>query len=201
MNFFRLYVGRQSGKVRHVMEQDTPFDVAGITEGEGGEELDVVDVGFVVRHTWTVHAPGEAVHGKRCAAAHHIWTRIGHHEMAHSLTLEQARDVLRGHPEMPKVHDSPCSIEGMRERIRRRGVKSIPAAVRVWLTATQPPHVVDSLGIAAGVPLSAIKAAVRLHLAHDPHRADFTANLEREIQKRSDADAARRLAARNVLQE
>lgn len=198
MNFVRIFVGRTSGLVRWVAEQSVPFGKSLVTEsGPQAEVLDVHDVGFVVKHdAWTVHAPGEENHGDETNPSYHIWTRIGHHDPDKGMSLAQALDVLRAHPEMPKFYETPCTFDGIAESIRAKGSKAIPGVVRGWLATILPDHHVNALGLGR-IPFSVLKAAARLHAGADPHHGDMSTRLERVVQRQSDNHAARRLARRS----
>lgn len=186
MSFFRVFIGKKSGTVRHVIEEMMLFSERGARAmewGEDSEELEEVHIGFVLHHDWTEHAREGG--GDQCSPAHHFWTRIG------GLTLEQAQDVIRSHPDMPKVHETPCTLGKLREHVRTKGVKSLPAVVRTWLTHTLPPHEIEALGVWRGIPLSALKAVDSIRVKRDPHGGSVRMNLERIAHERTNERLSR----------
>ena len=99
------------------------------------------------------------------------------------------------------VHATPCTLPGLRERVRQHGPQVIGARVRAWLAAVLPAHVSAELAIARGIPISAIKASEALRIRRDPLAGSRMEILERVAQERSDLDARRRLIKRQSIGE
>lgn len=174
MTFVRVFIGRTSNEVRHVIEQSVPFEGAGAaTIRDGAEELEPVDLGFVEPYDW------QDAGGRQCSPSRHILERIEHPDPA----------VRRA---MPTIHESPVTLEAIKQRLRERGPRGIPMKVRAWLANVLAPDRVAAMGIARGLPMSAIKAAEAWRNRIDPVAGSRMLVIERAIQARAD----RMLAAR-----
>jgi hypothetical protein len=190
--FVRLYIGRNSGEIRHVVEQDTPFIGAGPALHDSVEPLEAVDLGFAEEHPWT------KPDGEPCPASMHFWRRLGH------MKLDRAREELaRGTgATFPRVHDCPCSEEGIAARLRAKGPAGLPVKARAWLANVMNPEKVAAWGIARGIPLSAIKAAEAARVRRDPASGSRVHLIERRVhvfaasQAKSRAKRARKAQAR-----
>lgn len=181
MSFIRVFIGRTSNTVRHVIEQDVPFPGEGPMLKASDEELDAVDLGFVDQHDW------RDLEGRACSPAQHFFLRLE-----------------RDHEDLPKIHDCPCSIEGIKARLRAQGPEGVPIKARAWLANILPADQVAALGIGRGIPLSAIKAAEALRNRKDPGSGSKLPYLERigvrhqEQRQRASARARARVAAVNA---
>lgn len=174
MSFVRVFIGRSSNIVRHVIEQSVPFEGKGAAMiKDTGEELEVVDLGFAEPHDW------KDVAGRPCSPSRHIFERLEHPDPA----------VRR---DMPTIHESPVTVEGIQQRLRERGPAGIPVKVRAWLANVMAPERVQAMGIARGLPLSALKGAEAWRNRVDPAAGSRMLVIERAIQARAD----RMLAAR-----
>ena len=199
MKFFRVYVGKKSGVVRHVVEQNRPFEMETIPSWSG-EDLEVHDLGAVVAHDWTEHAPGKSTHGKATNPSNHVWTRIGHDDVKKSLTFEQARDVLRAHPEMPEFQATPCTYAGLDAHLRARGPRAIPEDVRTWLTLIKPAQWLQRYGIRRA-SVTALRRMALTHSRQDPQGHDLSTVLARMANERRQMHVNRRLEAKRAADE
>lgn len=173
MSFVRVFIGRTSNAVRHVAEQDVPFAGAGHVVSDSKEPLDAIDLGFVEHRDWI------DLEGNPTCAAHHIFLRLE-----------------KNHAGMPSIHDCPCTIGGIKQRLREQGPAGIPTKARAWLAAVLPEDQVRALGIGDGIPLSVLAAAEALRQRRDPNGGDRLMVLQRRIQQRSDARSAKALSQR-----
>lgn len=191
MTFVRAFIGKTSNQVRHVLEQDVPFTTGGLVRA-GDEELEVVDLGFAEDHDW------RDLEGRPAAPAQHIFLRMRDKPAAEALAVREG---------LPMFHDCPCSLEGIKARLRARGVPGIPVKVRAWLAAVLSPDQVAALGVGRGLPIAALKAAEALRNRKDPHGGSRMLRLEREAQRNSDGRSRAALrrrqqaAARNKVEE
>lgn len=179
MSFFQLHINKASGLVSHVTEERM-ISERGVHITDSAGDLQVLDAGFVLDHEWTTSE------GEPTTPAHHVWLRLSHQGQP-ALTFQQAIDVLRGHPEMPKIHACPCTLEGVRAHVRAKGHNVLPAVVRAWLTHTLPPDDIEALGVWRGIPVSALKAVDWIRCKRDARAGSVRVNLERIVQERIDA--------------
>lgn len=189
MRFVRVYLAARdypaltppisAGDVLGVLEQETPFEHATLTLD--GIELDVLDWGAVA--DFEPRTPS----GERCSPAHHIRKRLGQ------------RGAVR--PEfaaaMPTRYDCPASLEGIKAKLRAGGPTSIPSPVRAWLVTMLPRDTVNAMGIARGIPISALRAVSAARARRDPNAGSSLFVMERTVQGRIDEQIARRAASRS----
>lgn len=163
MRFVRVTVSHTRNRVVAVMEQDTPFLTGGHATLDG-EECETYDLGVVEDQEWT-DAQGQPV-------------RMTAHLLEH---LES------GAAGIEKLHDCPCTLEGIREHLRARGPAGIPVKVRAWLATVLPDHEVRALGIAAGIPIAALKACEAIRTKRDPAGGSRQAHFERIAERQHTA--------------
>jgi hypothetical protein len=174
MTFVRAFIGKTSNKVRHVIEQDVPFTTGG-TIRCSDEELEVQDLGFADEHDW------KDLEGNPTSPSRHIFLR-----------LERGDET-----DMPTFHDCPCTMEGIKARLREQGAAGIPVTARAWLANILPPDQVDALGIGTGISIAARLAAEARRNRRDPNGGSRIEVLQRIAQRQSDARSAAALAKRN----
>lgn len=143
--FVRVFIGRTTNQVHHVVEQDVPFENAGRSIRDSHQELDAVDLGFVEHHDW------RDLEGAPCTPSMHIFLRLE-----------------KDHSDMPEIHDCPCTMNGIEARLRAQGPSAIPVKARAWLANILPPEKVTAWGIGRGLPISAMKAAEAIRNKRDP---------------------------------
>lgn len=197
MIFVRVAVNLERNEVIGVITEDVPHDAAAISTP--GEACEMIDLGVVDDHEW------KTLEGAPCSAAAHIRERLQaarvkpgdlrEKRAAPELHVE-GLNGLAAIAEVRAIQDAPCTLEGLRSRLREKGVAGVPVTVRAWLANVLPPHHVDALGIGRALPISAMKAAEALRNRRDPHGGSRMAVLERIAQKQSDAVSAARLRAR-----
>ena len=173
MKFVRVMVSHTQNRVVAVMVQDAPFDRARMTIE--GEECETYDLGAVQDQSWTT------LDGKQCAPCRHILERLE----TEALVVERIVDV-------------PCTLEGIRARVRARGPTGLPVTVRAWLAATLPEDEVRALGIARGIPVSALKAVEAARSTGDPQGGARQAFYERLAHQQAVRRAASALAKRTA---
>lgn len=171
MRFVRVTVSHTQNKVVGVAVQDLPF----FSEHAGkwhcdGEECETYDLGCVEDQEWLDE------NGQPCTPCRHIMHRL------------ETDD-----PMIAKIHDVPCTLEGIKQRLREKGLAGVHVKVRAWLANVLPPHHVDAMGIGRNLPISAMKAAEALRNKRDPHGGSRMLVLERQAQQRSDARSRARL--------
>jgi hypothetical protein len=174
MRFVRITYGKTTGRVVAVFEQDTPFTSGGYAI-DHGEECETVDLGVAEEQAWT------DLDGRACRPTLHILQR-----------LEAAF-----HHGVETVHDCPCTLEGIRSRLRAKGTAGIPVKVRAWLANTLPEEHAAAFGVARGLPISAMRAAEALRNRRDPLGGSRATHLEAIAQRQANAHAAARLRKRN----
>lgn len=194
MRFVRASVSHTTNRVVGVVEQDTPFTSAeaGVVT-IAGEECETTDLGVVEDQKWTDRD------GKPCGLTQHILERLE-----------------SGDAGIQRLHDVPCTLDGIRARLRERGPAGIPVRVRAWLATVLPSDQVDALGIARGLPISALKACEAIRTRRDPHGGSRMAyfelvaqcqhetrraKIERGIRRRTEKEAAIATAAAQAWQE
>lgn len=181
MRFFRMTVSHTQGSVVAICEQDTPFETGGIVLIEG-EDCETFDLGFVAtEHSW------QRLDGTPCRPAEHFLVRLMN-------PTPEARESL------PEIVDVPCTLHGIKQRMREKGPRALPLKIRAWLAVVLPEDRARELAL-PGVPIAALKALEQLRNKRDPHSGSRMNVLERIVQQRSDYDArvrhARRLAVTN----
>jgi hypothetical protein len=170
--FIRALIGKTSNKVRHVQAQSVPFRSAAPIF-DSSEELEVVEVGYAEEHDW------KDLEGKPASAAKHVFLRLEN-----------------DHEDMPTIHDCPCTLEGIKARLREKGPAGIPIKARAWLANILPPAHVDATGIGRGIPISARKAAEATRNRQDPTGGSRMPQLERIAQAQADSHARGMMKAR-----
>lgn len=171
MRFARYWVSDSTGEILAVLEQEMPFDDA--TElcpcnPDGSPHpVTAFDLGLV-EHFEPVGLQGEPVN---CAG--HLFQRLDH---------ERGRGA-RAKPgtALPPIVDCPATLGGIRERVRQRGPGGLPAKARAWLTLMLPPADVAALGIARGLPVSALKALDAMRSGRDKSAPSKGTVLERRV--------------------
>lgn len=195
MSFVRAFIGRDSGEVQHVMESSVPFPNDGPPpphmlndRGEPtGEELVAVDFG------WMEPPQGDytTLEGRPCSPARHVFDRVKGRPAPNP-------DELQAHG-LPRFHDCPCSLNGIRARLRAGGPQAIPATPRAMLANVLPPDQVAAMGIDRDLPLSALRAAETLRNRRDPNGGSRYAVLERQIDELATARKARWMHVRETI--
>lgn len=213
MRFVRIYTRSDTGEVTGVCEQETPFNPrAGISSSE---EVEMHELGLVEDFD-----PKCAITGARCSPARHLHQRIERAPSAiQAIAAARARSPnadlpidptatalseFRVKPEQahdfPEVMDIPTTLDGIKQRLRVKGPQSVSPKARAWLTLMLPPHEVEAMGIARGVPIAAVKASESLRTRRDINGGSRQAFLERAAQVQHEArrrkierDAQRRL--------
>jgi hypothetical protein len=188
VRFVRVTVSHTQNRVVAVMEQDTPFRSGGRCL-VAGEECETFDLGVVEDQPWALPD------GTPCSVTRHLLERLESES-----------------PDVRCIHDVPCTLEGIRARLRERGPTGIPVKVRAWLATVLPEPEVRAMGIAAGIPIAALKACEAIRARRDPSggsRAEYferiaqrqhetrRVKIERDIRRRSD----RELAASQAFEE
>lgn len=184
MRFVRILMSSARAEPMAAMVQDTPFDRACVTFDVPCETF---DLGIVDETKWV------SIDGTPCSAAQYFVQRVEKHPLADT------------HPDAPKIRikpefagdvncapGAPCTVAGIKQRLRERGPSGLPANVRAWLTAILPDDQVRALGIASGVPISTLIAAEMLRERRDPSGGSRVYVLQRKAQHRADAALARR---------
>jgi hypothetical protein len=174
MRFVRVTYGKTSGQVYAVFEQDTPFTSGGSARPDG-EECETVDLGLVEEQAWT------DLDGGPCGPTLHILRRI----------------EAGFHHGVERVHDCPCTLDGIRARLRAKGPAGIPVKARAWLANILREDHAAAMGIGRGLPVSALKAAEALRNRRDPMGGSRMVYLEAIAQRQADAHAGARLRKRN----
>lgn len=199
MIFVRLAVNTQTGEVIGAMSQDVPFETGSVAIA--GASCEMLDLGVVEDHEWTSHERlGEPasvnrhlverlraggvkrvdIREKRASAALHVEGLYGLAEVAAVLTIQ----------------DVPCTMKGLKQRLREKGPDGIPVNVRAWLANVLPCEQCEAMGLARRLPISAMKAAEALRNRRDPAGGSRMHVLERAAQAQSDGHAAARLRAK-----
>lgn len=169
-----------------MLEQETPFDGGDlIARNADGTVIPTVahDLGLVEDFSPTT------LTGETCSPAHHLYQRTLHRDGAGN---------LRWHPDAASqvVLDCPATVEGIKQRLRERGLEGIPAKARAWLTLMLPPEQSRGLGIDGGISVAVLKSMDGIRTRRDPNAGSKLVPLLREAQTRSDRDAQIRLQAR-----
>lgn len=189
MRFARYWCHRDTGEVLAVLEQETPF--------EGGEIIARLPDGTIVPvASYDLGLVEDFVpttlEGESCSPAQHLYQRVLHRDDLGTLHVHPGETL-------PEMHDCPATAEGIRQRLRERGLQGLPAKGRAWLAFMLPPREVEALGVASGIPLSVFKALDTMRSRRDAQYGSRREILERMAQERSDRDAevrhSRRLAA------
>lgn len=196
MIFVRVTISHTTGRVLAVFSQDTPYTQGGEALIEG-EDCETLDLGVVDDGPWT------DANGDPCALGEYVLARLQKKsKAAEPQKLKAATaDEFAELAELPRVMDSPCTVRGIKQRLRERGPAGLPVTVRAWLANVLPPDEVQAMGIARGIPLSAIKSAERLRNKRDPSGGSRLFALERKTQQRADALASTRLRHRKHREE
>lgn len=186
MRFVRAYTRRADGALIAVMEQETPFEPQqGMEASEG--ELDVHDVGLAEDFE-----PIDPETEQPCSPARHLYARMERAPSAEPARGFRARPGLT----LPPMLDCPCTLDGLRQRVRERGPAGLPAKARAWLALMLPPAESEALGVGHGIPISALRALDAQRQRRDPVAGSRMFVLERAAQERSDRHAASHLKAR-----
>jgi hypothetical protein len=156
MRFVRVTVSHTQNRVVGVSTLDVPFNdehhgaVRVFNEAAGVlvyEECEVIDLGVVEDEIdW------RTVAGEPCSMAQYLLERLE-----------------SGNHEVTKIHDCPCTLPGIVDRLRAKGLGGIPIKVRAWLANVLPEDRVAAIGIARGLPIAALRAAEALRNRRDPH--------------------------------
>lgn len=191
MSFVRAFVGRTSNQVQHIIESEIPFKGPGgvirVVNEKGepvGEELESRDLGWM-----EPLEKCQTLDGSPCTVARHVFVRIENRPAP-------SRAELTAGGDLPRFHDCPCSIEGIKDRLRAKGPAAIPMKARAWLANVLPPDEVAAMGIGRGLPIAAMKAVEALRIKRDPESGSRMFVLERKAQQQADAHARARLKAR-----
>ncbi len=174
MNFVRVAVNHSTNKVIAVMTSDVPFAAQRVYTP--GQECEMVDLGVIEGEAW------EKLDGTPCSL--------------HLYLLERLENVEGPPPRIAKIHDVPCTLDGIKQRLRRSGPSGIPVRVRAWLTRILPPDEVEACGIGMGLPLSAIASAEVLRNKRDPGSGSVLPLIQQRIAKVGAGRLARRCARR-----
>lgn len=177
MRFVRVVVSHTQNRVVAVLEQDTPF-VRGGTAVIAGEDCETIDLGVVEDQAWT------RLDGTPCGVTRHLLERLE-----------------SGSPDVRRIHDAPCTVEGIKACLRARGPAGIPIKVRAWLATVLPPDQVRALGIARGIPVAALKSCDAIRAARDPDGGSRRAYFERITHQQSERRAAKSLTRRRAAAE
>lgn len=177
MRFVRVTVNLARNRVVSVMEQDTPFQSPAGTTVDG-EECETYDLGAVEDQEWRDGA------GRPCGLTRHLLERLE-----------------RGDADVRRLHDVPCTLEGLRSRLRERGPSGVPVGVRAWLATVLPPEQATAMGLVRGLPISALKACEALRAARDPHGGSRLAYFERAAHEQASRRAGKELRRRRVRAE
>jgi hypothetical protein len=187
VRFARAYLRADNGELIAIGESEIPSDhvpAMRLVPNDGGPEIQVVveELGLVDDFD-----PVE-LDGTACSPSRHLFLRV-------------ERDPAggfrsKGGHELPPILDCPCTLEGLRQRLRERGLAGVPMKARAWLANVLPAHHVDALGLARGLPISALKAAEAIRNRRDPHAGSRMVVLERAAQEQADAHAASNLRSR-----
>lgn len=173
MRFVRVVVSHAQNRVVAVLEQDTPFDGGGSVT-VAGEDCETIDLGVVEDQPWT------RLDGTPCGVTRHILERLE-----------------SGSPEVRRIHDAPCTIEGIKARLRARGPAGIPVKVRAWLASVLPADQVAAMGLARGVPIAALKSCDAIRAVRDPDGGSRGRYFEAIAGRQSAGRSARALAKRS----
>lgn len=199
MKFVRVVVGRSSGAVLGVMDSDLPW-VPGESVRPMGEDFEIADLGFVDGGVWT------DTQGRGHRLAKHVFERLQRagvkgrdvKERRASATLHvEGLHALADVLELPAIHECPCTLAGIKDRLRARGLAGIPVKARAWLALMLPLHEVALMGIGRGLPISAFKAAESARVARDPNGGSRQAVFERIAQRQAEARAKSRQRERD----
>ena len=174
MRFVRVVVSHTQNRVVAVLEQDTPF-VRGGSAAIAGEDCETFDLGVVEDQAWT------RLDGTPCGATRHLLERLE-----------------SGSPDVRRIHDAPCTVDGIKVRLRERGPAGIPIKVRAWLATVLPADQVAAMGLARGVPIAALKACETLRAARDPEGGARAGYFEAIAARQSAGRSARALAKRSA---
>lgn len=174
MRFVRVTISHTQNRVIAVTEQDVPFGHGGAITVIG-EECETIDLGVVEECHWTDLA------GHPCTPSRHVYVRL---EIDHA--------------GMPKIHDVPCTVGGIKDRLRAGGLQAVPIKVRAWLATVLPPDQVAALGIGRGLPISALKACEAIRVGRDPAEGSRMAYFEAIAHRQAVRRSARALAKRET---
>lgn len=204
MMFVRVALDHTAGEVLAVAQQDTPFESGGLVHCVG-HDCEMVDLGAVDEHPWT-----DPDTGAPCSPSAHLYHRL-------RLARVKPRDVKEGRasPELHvegldglasvagvrRIHDCPCTVDGIKQRLRARGPGVLGAKVRAWLYLVLDPAEVAAMGLNRGIPVSALKALDSMRTARDPQVGSRAFVLERLAQGKSDRRAAQHLHKRKLAQK
>ncbi|MGD9953462.1 MAG: hypothetical protein AB7S87_12870 [Burkholderiales bacterium] len=169
MRFLRYVFNHSRGQVQSVAVQDTPFGAFAIEVD--GEDLEAIDLGVVDGdRAWALRD------GTPCGQARFYLER-----------LQEIDDTRGNQSDLPAILDVPCTLEGIRARLRARGPAGIPVKVRAWLATILPPETVAGLGIARGLPVSALKACEAIRTRRDPNGGSRVTHFERIAERQHEA--------------
>ncbi|MCL4687498.1 MAG: hypothetical protein KJ007_02910 [Burkholderiales bacterium] len=174
MRFVRVVVSQTQNRVVAVLEQDTPFNGGGYVT-IAGEECETQDLGVVEDQSWT------RLDGTPCGVTRHLLERLE-----------------SGSPDVRRIHDAPCTMDGIKARLRERGPAGIPIKVRAWLATVLPADQVAAMGLARGIPVAALKSCDAIRAARDPDGGSRRLYFERITHRQSERRAAKSLARRRA---
>lgn len=187
MIFVRVLINKATREIEHVMAQDWPFEGWQLI-GVEGTVYDVADVGMLEELK-----PEPLTAGAPRTASQHVWDRVRGLKNA---DLESTRKFLREHPEMPRLHEVPCTRAGIKALMCEKGREHVSVKVRAWLANILPEHQVAEMGLQRGIPISAMKAVEAIRNRRDPHGGSRMPQLEAKAQQLSNERAAGALRAR-----
>lgn len=192
MKFVLLFVNRASGHVDHVLEQDMPFKSSSPLQAAPFNDYEVVELGLVDAASWT------DLEGSPCSASQHLFQRLGRGRVtgAEVRNWPIGDGSLIEKANVRRIHDVPCTLEGLQARVRRHGPAGIPSVARAWLATVLPPHTASTLGVDIGLPISVLKAAEGIRNRRDPEGGSRMAVLNRmaELQAQNTRKAIERRA-------
>lgn len=188
MSFVRAFIGRDSGAVQHLIETASPFVDDGpmvrVVNDRGepvGEGLDLADLGWMEPTIVSY----QTLDGRPCSPSRHIFDRLKNRPAP-------TRDELAaGLATLPRFHDCPCCMNGIRARLRAGGPGAIPIMVRAWLATVLPPDQTAEMGIGRGLPISALKACEAIRTRRDPQGGSRLAYFEAVAQRQHEARRVR----------
>jgi hypothetical protein len=195
MRFLRIYTRKDTGEIVTVIERESPF-----TENHPPITMRTDDgtAPFEIEEHEAVAEdfdPGLAEYGptkllRPMTPARHLFERL-HHKGGGKFDAKPGTDI-------PSLIDFPASMEKIKTALRSKGPNGMPVKVRAWLANILPPAHVSQLGIARGLPISAMRAAEALRNRRDPAGGSRMEYLNAIAQEQSDARAARELRRRNA---
>jgi hypothetical protein len=195
MRFLRIYTRKDTGEVITVIERESPFteNHPPITmRGRDGTPPFEIEQHEAVAEDFD---PALAEYGptrelRPVSPARHLFERLRHRG--------GGKFDAKAGTEIPALIDFPASMEKIKTALRSKGPDGVPVKVRAWLANILPPEHVSQLGIARGLPISAMKAAEALRNRRDPAGGSRMEYLNGIAQAQSDARAARELRRRKA---